>query len=85
MRSKIDPLGEEYDIRRDGHAITGGADRLMTVPRMEMTKGNLFNSDEDRLYVLALLLESVGIDAAVRLGPAHLWREAVDELLGSSK
>ena len=85
MRSKIDPLGEQYDIRRDGHPITGGADRLMTVPRIEMTKGKLFNSDEDRLHVLALLLESVGIDAAVQLGPPHLWRAAVNEVLGSSK
>jgi hypothetical protein len=85
MRSKIDRLGDKYDIRRDGHGITGGADRLFTVPRIEMTDGKLFNSDGDRLHVLALLLESVGIDAAVRLGPPRLWREAVNELPGTSK
>jgi hypothetical protein len=50
-----------------------------------MTDGKLFNSDEDRLHVLALLLESVGIDAAVRLGPPHLWREAVNEILDPAK
>ena len=77
--------GQRYDIRRDGHAITGGADRLMTVPSVEMTDGKLFNTDEHRLHGLALLLESVGIDAAVRLGPPHLWREAVNEVLGPSK
>ena len=82
MRSKIDPLGDKYDIRRKGHRITGGADRLFTVTRTEMPDGKLFNSDEDRIHVLALLLESVGIDAAVRLGPPHLWREAVDKVLG---
>jgi hypothetical protein len=79
-RSKSDPFGGTYDIRRDGHAITGRADRLMTVPRVEMTDGKLFNSDADRLHVLALLLESVGIDAAIRLGPPELWRQAVSEL-----
>lgn len=81
MRSKYDLPGASYDIRRDGHGITGGADRLLTVPRLEMTHGKLFNSDEDRLHVLALLLESVGIDAAVRLGPPGFWRAAVSELL----
>ena len=85
MRSKLDPLDDEYDIRRDGHEITGGIDRLYTVPRMEMTDGKLFNSDEDRLHVLALLLESVGIDAAVRLGPPQLWRDAVNEVLGAAR
>ena len=84
MRSKIDPFEEEYDIRRDGHAITGESDRLFTVPRLDMTDGKLFNSEEDRLHVLALLLESVGIDAAIRLGPPDLWRQAVNEILGSA-
>jgi hypothetical protein len=70
-----------YDIRREAHPITGGADTLLSVPSIEMTDGKLFNSDEDRLHVLALLLESVGIDAAVRIGPAALWRQAVSQLL----
>jgi hypothetical protein len=73
-------LRKAYDIRRDGHPITGGADRLMTVPKVEMTDGKLFNSRRHRLHVLALLLECVGIDVAVRLGPPELWRQAVAEL-----
>jgi hypothetical protein len=73
-------LRKSYDIRRDGHPITGGADRLMTVPSVEMTEGKLFNSRRHRLHVLALLLESVGIDAAIRLGPSDLWRQVVAEL-----
>ncbi len=36
----------------------------------------------DRMYALVLLLESVGLDAAVRLGPPELWREAIDEIYG---
>jgi hypothetical protein len=85
MRSRLDPLDDEYDIGREGHEITGGIERMYTIPRVEMTDGKLFNSDEDRLHVLALLLESVGIDAAVRLGPPHLWREAVNEVFGPAK
>jgi hypothetical protein len=72
----------DFDIRRAGHAITGGADTLLTVPSIEMTDGKPFNSDEDRLYVLALLLESCGIDAAVRLGPPEHWRSAIREIHG---
>lgn len=72
----------EFDIRREGHAITGGSDTLLTVPKLEMTDGKLFNSDADRLYVLALLLESVGIDAATRLGPPELWRSALGDIHG---
>jgi len=79
-RSKIDSFEDGYAIRRDGHAITGGADRLLTVPKLEMTEGKLFCFEGDRLHVLALLLESVGIDAAVRLGPPELWRAAVADL-----
>jgi len=31
--------------------------------------------------MLALLLENVGIDAAVRLGDSALWKQAIDERL----
>lgn len=48
-----------------------------------MTEGKLFNSEEDRLFVLALSLESVGADAAVRVGPPEVWRQAVASLSDS--
>jgi hypothetical protein len=70
----------KFDIRREGHYVTGGAETMHTVPSMDMVQGKLFASDEERLYVLALLLESVGIDVAVRIGPASLWRDAIAEL-----
>ncbi len=70
----------KLNIRRDGHPISGGAETLLVVPKVEMTDGKLFNSNQDRLYVLALLLESVGIDAAVRLGPPELWQQAISDL-----
>ena len=36
--------------------------------------------DTERLTLLALLLENVGIDRAVRLGDAEVWRAAVRDM-----
>jgi hypothetical protein len=33
--------------------------------------------ENDRINLLALLLEQVGVDAAVRLGPLEAWVEAL--------
>jgi hypothetical protein len=48
--------------------------------RRSRARGKLFWSDEDRLTVLALLLENVGVDKAVRIGDPDVWREAVATL-----
>ena len=72
-----------WDIRREGRAWAGGEGlrRLELAPeKLEMIGGKLFWSDQERLTMLALLLENVGIDAAVRLGDPRLWREAVADL-----
>jgi hypothetical protein len=69
------------DIRRYGHPIAGGADTLMRVPPVEMSEGKLFCNDPHRILVLGLLLESLGADAAVRIGPQGVWREAIENLL----
>ena len=45
-----------------------------------MFDGRLYAYDEERLTMLALLLENVGIDCAIRLGDPRLWREAITEL-----
>lgn len=57
-----------WDIRREGHAW--GKDTLRRYLRTE----------EDRLNVLAMLLENVGVDKAMRLGDPNVWREAIKEL-----
>jgi len=69
-----------FKIDAAGHAITGGADTLSKMPNLEMTDGKLFNYDEDRLFVLGLLLESVGADAAVKLGSLAVWRASIEQL-----
>ncbi len=72
-----------WDIRREGRAWRGeeALERLNRVPeKAEMIGGKLFWSEEERLTMLGLLLENVGIDQAVRLGDPELWRAAVAEL-----
>lgn len=49
--------------------------------KIELVEGMLFWTDEERLNMLALLLENVGMDAAVRLGNPKLWKQAIDERL----
>ena len=50
--------------------------------KIEVREGRLFWSDEERLVVLGMLLENVGIDRAIRLGDPERWRAAVAELKG---
>jgi hypothetical protein len=45
-----------------------------------MVDGKLFWNAEQRLTMLALLLENVGAAAAVRLGSPDVWRRAIAEL-----
>ena len=73
----------QLDIRRAGRAWEDGEamQRYFSAPeKMEMTDGKLFWDDEQRLHMLGLLLENVGVDAAVKLGDPHVWREAVADL-----
>jgi hypothetical protein len=72
-----------WDIRREGRAW--GPDEAqarfaLTLEKFEMWKGRLFWSDADRVTLLGLLLENVGMDQAVRLGNADLWRTAIRDL-----
>jgi hypothetical protein len=71
-----------WDIRRDGHAWGGEAMSRyqMTPEKTEMIDGRLYATEEERLTMLALLLENVGADKAVRLGDASVWRAAVAAL-----
>ena len=50
-----------------------------------MIEGKMFWTDQQRLNMLALHLENVGMDAAVGLGDPALWRQAIDERLKRQK
>ena len=72
-----------WDIRREGRAWAAGeamARYELTPEKFEMNGGMLFWDDDERLTLLALLLENVGVDRAVRLGDPEVWRAAVRDL-----
>jgi hypothetical protein len=72
-----------WDIRRQGRRwkqVEARARWELTPEKLEMYEGKLLWDDEQRLMLLGLLLENVGVDRAVRLGDPTVWREAVAEL-----
>jgi len=71
-----------WDIQRDGRAWGDEATSRyqMTPEKTEMVGGKLYGTEEERLTMLALLLENVGADKAVRLGNSSIWRGAVAAL-----
>jgi hypothetical protein len=48
-------------------------------PRIEVIDGLMLWSDEERMQLLAMLLENVGARAAVRLGSPEVWKQALDQ------
>jgi hypothetical protein len=73
----------DLDIRRKGRAWKEdeALQRIRLFPaRAEMIDGKFFWEEEDRLIALALLLENVGIDKAIRLGNPEVWKAAIDSL-----
>src|SRR5262245_14242686 len=71
-----------WDIRRDGRAwgVEAMSRYQMMPEKTEMFAGRLYGTEEERLTMLALLLENVGTANAVRLGDASVWRAAVAAL-----
>jgi hypothetical protein len=72
-----------WDIRREGHAWTRDEWMLrrdLRPEKMEWINGKLFWCVEHRIAMLGLMLENLGVDAAVRLGDPKVWREAIDRL-----
>jgi len=73
----------QWNIGREGRAWT--ADEApgrweLTPEKFEMNAGKLFWDEAQRLTLLALLLENVGVDLTVRLGDPEVWRAAIREL-----
>lgn len=75
----------DWDIRLSGRAWAKDEafarhDLVAGTCRIEMIQGKLLWSDEDRLVLLALLLENVGALRAAKLGDPNVWRDAVKAL-----
>ncbi len=77
----------DWDIRREPRKWTREEfdRRLYQAPEKIEFAGGIFNNDEERMTVLAMLLENLGIDRAVRLGNPADWKAAVDDLLQSTQ
>jgi len=72
----------EWDIRREGRVWSHEEfeRRVYQTPGKIEFKGGIFIYEEDRLTVLAMLLENLGIDKAVQLGNLEDWQAAISEL-----
>ena len=78
----------EWDIRREGHAWEGPNVRehyRLAPEKIEMIFGQMFCSETERVTMLALLLENLGVDKAIRLGNPEVWRSALQDFLREKK
>lgn len=73
----------KWDIRRKRRAWSGaeaGQRFQLTPEKFEMSGGKLFWTEEERIDLLDLLLENVGVDMAIRLGDPKVWKAAIAAL-----
>jgi hypothetical protein len=72
---------EDWDIRRQGRTWTPEEfeRRVYQAPEKIEFVGGIFASEDERLTVLAMLLENLGIDQVIRLGRLADWKAAVAE------
>ena len=78
---------EDWDIRREGRRWTDEEfnRRIYQAPEKIEYVGGIFDGERQRMTVLAMLLENLGIDRVVQLGNPADWKAAVDELLQSTQ
>ena len=73
----------DWQIRLEGRAWAGSEAEqrhaLLPAP-LEMISGKLLSTEEDRVVLLAALLENCGAFRAVQLGDPSVWRSAVERL-----
>lgn len=66
----------------DWDDVPGGpvARYQLAAERIEMIDGKVFSCDEERLMMVGLLLENLGIDRIMQLGDPRAWKEAAAAL-----
>jgi hypothetical protein len=72
----------DWDIRRKGRLWSHEEfdERISQAPeKIEFVDG-IFASDRERLVVLGMLLENLGIDRAVQFGRLEDWQAAIADL-----
>ena len=71
-----------WDIRREGRLWSHEEfdERINQAPeKIEFVNG-IFASDRERLIVLGMLLENLGIDRVVQFGRLEDWKAAIEDL-----
>jgi len=72
----------EWDIRRKGRLWSHEEfdQRIYQAPEKVEYVDGIFGSDRERLIVLGMLLENLGIDKAIRFGRIEDWKAAIEEM-----
>jgi hypothetical protein len=72
----------EWKIAREGREWKGEEfdKRVYQAPEKIEYVGGIFINERQRLTVLAMLLENLGIDKTVQLGNLEDWKAAINEL-----
>jgi hypothetical protein len=72
----------DWDIRREGRRWSNEEfdRRIDQAPEKIEYVGGIFGSDRQRLIVLGMLLENLGIDRVVRFGKLEDWKAAIADL-----
>lgn len=70
---------QDWDIRREGRRWTHEEfdRRIYQAPEKIEFVGGIFSSERQRLIVLGMLLENLGIDRAVQFGKLADWKAAI--------
>lgn len=73
---------DDWDIRRKGYKWSSEKfeKRLYQAPEKIEFAGGIFSSEEERMTVLGMLLENLGIDKVVQLGNLSDWKMAIADL-----
>src|SRR6516162_6397618 len=76
----VKPLN--WDIRRKGRLWSHEEfdERISQAPEKIEYVNGIFASDRERLIVLGMLFENLGIDRAVRHGRLEDWKAAIEDL-----
>ena len=71
----------DWDIGREGRLWSdeGFEERIGQAPKKVEFVDGIFASDRQRLIVLGMLLENLGIDRAVQFGRLEDWKAAIED------
>jgi hypothetical protein len=72
----------DWDIRREARRWTHeeAERRMYQAPEKIEFAGGIFVGEDQRLTVLGMLLENLGIDKVVRFGKLEDWKAAIADL-----